>query len=70
MNFMWGLALCGIAAIIGPVSAYAIDAIQDLSNDIFIAKMVFKNVLFFVNCYFVNDWVARAGPAIPLNIDI
>ncbi|KAH6976463.1 major facilitator superfamily domain-containing protein [Ilyonectria sp. MPI-CAGE-AT-0026] len=65
IDFMWGLCLVGIAFIGGPCSAYAIDAFPGMSNEIFIANIMFKNFLFYGYSYFVNNWVESAGPAIP-----
>jgi hypothetical protein len=67
-DFMWGLTLCGIAFIVGPCSAYAIDAFRGMSNEIFVANVMFKDFLFFGYSYFVNDWVASAGTAGPFYI--
>ena len=63
--FMWGLTIFGITFIIGPCSAYAIDAYHELSNEIFILGIMFKNFLFYGYSYFMNNWVADAGAAIP-----
>ncbi|KAJ4366494.1 hypothetical protein N0V83_008130 [Neocucurbitaria cava] len=61
--FMWGLALFGISFIVGPCSAYAIDAYRSISDEIFIANIMFKNFLFYGYSYFVNNWTASAGTA-------
>lgn len=63
IDFMWGLALFGIAFIAGPCSAYAIDAYRTISDEIFIVNVMFKNFLFYGYSYFINNWTASAGPA-------
>lgn len=60
--FTWGFALFGIAFIIGPCSAYAIDAYRSISDEIFIVNIMFKNFLFYGYSYFVNNWTAASGP--------
>ncbi|TPX14727.1 uncharacterized protein E0L32_005122 [Thyridium curvatum] len=65
IDFTWGLTLFGIAFIGAPCSAYAIDAYHELSNEIFIISIMFKNFLFYAYSYFVNNWVGDSGPAIP-----
>ncbi|KAJ9132449.1 MFS general substrate transporter [Pleurostoma richardsiae] len=66
--FMWGLALAGIAFVVGPCSAYAIDAFRGMSNEIFVSNVMFKNFLFYGYSYFMNSWVADAGAAGPFYI--
>jgi MFS family permease len=61
--FMWGLMLFGISFIVGPCSAYAIDAYRSISDEIFIVNIMFKNFLFYGYSYFINNWTASAGPA-------
>lgn len=57
------LVLFGVICVTIATSAYALDAYRDMSNEIFISGMVFKNFLFYGFSYFVNSWTARAGPA-------
>lgn len=57
-----GMDLFGICCAAIAASAYAIDAFRDMSSEIFISGMVFKNLLFYGFSYFVNDWVTEAGP--------
>ncbi|KAF1963084.1 MFS general substrate transporter [Byssothecium circinans] len=59
-----GMDLFGIACAAIACSAYAIDAFRDMSSEIFIINMVFKNLLFYGFSYFVNDWAAASGPAV------
>lgn len=49
-------------------AGYALDAYRDLSNEIFIMAMVFKNFLFYGMSYFVNNWVADDGPEQMFNV--
>ncbi|KAF2447159.1 MFS general substrate transporter [Karstenula rhodostoma CBS 690.94] len=58
-----GMDLFGICCATIATSAYAIDAYRDMSSEIFIAGMVFKNLIFYGFSYFVNDWTATDGPA-------
>lgn len=58
-----GVDLFGIVCAAIASGAYIIDAYRDMSSEIFIANMVFKNFLFYGFSYFVNDWTAEAGPA-------
>lgn len=64
-DFLWGMALFGIVFVTTPSSSYAVDAFRDMSSEIFIAGMMFKNFLFYAYSYFVNDWTADAGAAVP-----
>ncbi|KAF2281389.1 MFS general substrate transporter [Westerdykella ornata] len=59
-----GMDLFGIVCAAVSASSYVIDAYRDMSSEIFIANMVFKNFLFYGFSYFVNDWTFRDGPAI------
>ena len=63
-----GIMLFGI--LIGAITTagYALDAYRDLSNEIFIMAMVFKNFLFYGMSYFVNNWVAEDGPQEMFNV--
>ncbi|KAF2259038.1 MFS transporter-like protein [Lojkania enalia] len=61
---MHGLDLFGIVCAAISASAYAIDAYRDMSSEVFIVNMVFKNFLFYGFSYFVNDWTFEAGPAL------
>ncbi|GME65294.1 putative mfs transporter protein [Neofusicoccum parvum] len=58
-----GIDLFGILCIAIASSAYGIDAYRDMSSEIFIIGMVFKNFVFYGFSYFVNNWTATAGPA-------
>ncbi|KUJ23812.1 serine/threonine kinase 16 [Mollisia scopiformis] len=54
--------LFGVMALIVATSTYALDAYRDMSNEIFIMGMLFKNFLLYGFTYFINNWLARAGP--------
>ncbi|KAK4550017.1 hypothetical protein LTR36_002984 [Oleoguttula mirabilis] len=60
--FFWGLGLFGIIFIVTPANSYVIDAYREISSEMFIANMMFKNFLFFGYSYFVNNWAAEKGP--------
>ncbi|KAF2873281.1 major facilitator superfamily domain-containing protein [Massariosphaeria phaeospora] len=60
---MHGVCLFGIVCAAISASAYAIDAYRDMSSEIFIMNMLFKNLLFYGFSYFVNDWTFSDGPA-------
>lgn len=62
--FFHGMDLFGIVAAAIAASTYVLDAYRDISSEIFIINMVFKNFLFYGFSYFVNDWTAKSGPAI------
>ncbi|KAF2190431.1 MFS general substrate transporter [Zopfia rhizophila CBS 207.26] len=59
---MHGMDLFGIVCANIAASTYAIDAFRDMSSEIFIVNMLFKNLLFYGFSYFVNDWTFKAGP--------
>lgn len=59
---MHGMVLFGIIFVTTGTSAYAVDAYRDMSNEIFIMGMMFKNFLFYGWSYFINDWEAKSGP--------
>ncbi|PSN63556.1 MFS transporter-like protein [Corynespora cassiicola Philippines] len=61
---MHGMDLFGIVCAAISASAYAIDAYREMSCEVFIANMVFKNLLFYGFSYFVNDWTTEAGPEV------
>lgn len=48
--------------VLTPANSYVIDAYRELSSEMFISNMMFKNFLFFGYSYFVNNWAATAGP--------
>ncbi|KAF9883123.1 hypothetical protein FE257_004072 [Aspergillus nanangensis] len=68
VDFMWGLTLAGISFAVGSCSAYAIDAFGSMSNEIFVANVMFKNFLFFGYSYFINDWIVADGVASPFYV--
>lgn len=57
-SFLWGLSMFGIIFMVTPSNSYVIDAFRDLSSEMFIASMMFKNFIFYGFSYFVNDWAA------------
>jgi len=61
-SFVLGVMLFGI--LIGSIasSAYILDGFHSLSNEVFVASMAFKNLLFYSMSYYVNNWVAVRGP--------
>lgn len=61
--FFHGMDLFGIVCAAIAASSYVLDAYRDISGEVFIINMVFKNFLFYGFSYFVNDWTARDGPA-------
>lgn len=48
--------------ILTPANSYVVDAYRELSSEMFISNMMFKNFLFFGYSYFVNNWTAIKGP--------
>lgn len=60
---MHGLTLFGIVAATIGTSGYGLDAYREMSSEIFVAGIIFKNFMFYGFSYFVNDWTATAGPA-------
>lgn len=46
-----------------PILGYALDAYREMSNEVFIMAILFKNLVFYAFSYFVNDWTASAEPA-------
>ncbi|KAI8934732.1 hypothetical protein NX059_008422 [Plenodomus lindquistii] len=61
--FFHGMDLFGIVIAAVSASSYVLDAFRDISSEVFIINMVFKNFLFYGFSYFVNDWTAANGPA-------
>ncbi|KAF2099885.1 MFS general substrate transporter [Rhizodiscina lignyota] len=59
---LWGVTLCGFIGMQTPASTYVIDAYREMSSEMFIANMMFKNFLFYGYSYFVNNWAAASGP--------
>ncbi|CAO2651321.1 Nn.00g096180.m01.CDS01 [Neocucurbitaria sp. VM-36] len=62
--FFHGMDLFGIVCAAISISTYVLDSFRDISSEVFIMNMVFKNFLFYGFSYFVNDWTASAGPAL------
>lgn len=60
---MHGLVIFGITAATISVCSYALDAYREMSSEIFVAAIIYKNFLFYGFSYFVNSWTAIAGPA-------
>jgi MFS family permease len=61
--FFHGMDLFGIVIAAVSASTYVLDSFRDISSEVFIMNMVFKNFLFYGFSYFVNDWTQRDGPA-------
>jgi hypothetical protein len=62
--FFHGMDLFGIVVAAISTSTYVLDSFRDISSEVFIMNMVFKNFLFYGFSYFVNDWTASDGPAV------
>lgn len=62
--FFHGMDLFGIVIAAIAASSYVLDSFRDISSEVFIMNMVFKNFLFYAFSYFVNDWAASDGPAV------
>ncbi|KAK5459731.1 hypothetical protein LTS15_003860 [Exophiala xenobiotica] len=58
-----GLVLFGIMFVVIAASAYGLDAYRDISSDIFVAGIIYKNFLFYGFSNFVSSWVASVGPS-------
>lgn len=65
---MHGIVLFGVVASTTALNSYALDAYRDMSNEIFIAGIIFKNFVFYGFSYFVNNWTAKAGPEIVFGV--
>ncbi|KAK5069307.1 hypothetical protein LTR64_008398 [Lithohypha guttulata] len=61
---MHAIVLFGIVASSTALNSYALDAFRDMSNEIFVAGIIYKNFLFYGFSYFVNNWTATAGPKV------
>ena len=61
-SFLHGVSMFGI--LVGSISTaeYALDAYREMSNEIFIAAMCFKNFSFYGLTWFINNWIAENGP--------
>ncbi|EXJ73904.1 uncharacterized protein A1O5_02198 [Cladophialophora psammophila CBS 110553] len=58
-----GITIFGIVAVAIGTAGYALDAFRDMSSEIFVSAIIFKNFLFYGFSYFVNSWTATRGPA-------
>ncbi|CAD0114535.1 unnamed protein product [Aureobasidium uvarum] len=63
-----GIILVGVVSICTAATAYALDAYRDMSNEIFIAIMLLKNVVLYGFSEFVNNWTASAGPFVVYSV--
>ncbi|PSK53758.1 MFS transporter-like protein 30 [Elsinoe australis] len=61
--FCHGMGLFGLMFLFISSTNYALDSFREMSNEIFLASMAFKNLIIFAYAYFINDWAAREGPA-------
>jgi MFS family permease len=59
----YGINMFGITALNITVCSYGLDAFRDMSSDIFVMAIIYKNFLFYGFANFVNNWLASAGPA-------
>ena len=62
-SVMYGLIACALSFQMICVNTYCVDAYRTISTEIFIASMTYKNFFFYGLSLFVNNWVARSGPA-------
>lgn len=60
---MHALTLGGVVIVVIAVSGYALDAFVEVSDDVFVAMIIFKNFVFYGFSWFVNDWIADSGPS-------
>ncbi|KAF7555108.1 hypothetical protein G7Z17_g2414 [Cylindrodendrum hubeiense] len=63
MAALWGIATAALQFIMMSIGTYCVDAYRAISVEIFIATMIVKNFLLYGFSYFINDWIARWGPA-------
>lgn len=56
------MVLFGVMGSATATTAYILDAFRNMSSEVFIAGMSFKNFLFYGFAFFMNDWVANSGP--------
>ncbi|KAK5313543.1 hypothetical protein LTR93_010847 [Exophiala xenobiotica] len=57
-----GISLFGILFVAISASGYGLDAFRDLSSEMFVAGIIYKNFLFYGFSNFVNNWVTTSGP--------
>ncbi|KAH8675169.1 major facilitator superfamily domain-containing protein [Ilyonectria robusta] len=60
---MHGVTLAGVVIVAIAVGGYALDAYREMSDDVFVSMIIFKNFLFYGFSWFVNTWVGSSGPA-------
>ncbi|KAK5188362.1 hypothetical protein LTR96_011339 [Exophiala xenobiotica] len=56
-NTLFGILFVAISA-----SGYGLDAFRDLSSEMFVAGIIYKNFLFYGFSNFVNNWLVTSGP--------
>lgn len=59
---LYGVLMFGCMYLLTLSSSYALDAYRGMSNEIFISSMASKNLLLFPYSYFINSYMAKAGP--------
>lgn len=57
-----GVAMFGVTIVAVLTSNYILDAYRNLSNEVFISSMMFKNFMLFGMSYYINNVVAEKGP--------
>ncbi|POR33565.1 Putative mfs transporter protein [Tolypocladium paradoxum] len=60
---MHALTLGGVVVVAIAIGGYALDAYIEMSDDVFVSMIIFKNFLFYGFSWFVNSWIASSGPA-------
>ncbi|KAG8625512.1 hypothetical protein KVT40_007263 [Elsinoe batatas] len=61
--FFQGVQMFGVLIGIWSTISYGLDAFRNLSSEMFIMNMLFKNFMFYALSDFANNWVAANGPA-------
>ncbi|KAH7124566.1 major facilitator superfamily domain-containing protein [Dactylonectria macrodidyma] len=60
---MHGLTLAGVVTVAISSGGYALDAFNEMGDDVFVSMIIFKNFLFYGFSWFINSWIASSGPA-------
>ncbi|KAJ9619323.1 hypothetical protein H2203_008652, partial [Taxawa tesnikishii (nom. ined.)] len=60
--FLQGMMMVGVLIGIFSTISYGLDAFRNLSSEMFIMNMLFKNFLFYGLSNFANPWVEDSGP--------
>ncbi|KAH9207925.1 major facilitator superfamily domain-containing protein [Leptodontidium sp. 2 PMI_412] len=59
---VWGVGYFSTMIIVNTTASYLVDAYRNISIEVFVVSLAFKNFVFFGFSFFLNEWVSSWGP--------